>query len=47
MTELSSQFYSRGLNQAHQGPSWTRTRVIDPITNTDAKPGQPRTPRSL
>ena len=40
MTELSSQFYSRGLDQAHQGPSWTRTRVIDPLTNTDAKPGE-------
>lgn len=41
MTELSSQFYSRGLNQAHTGPSWTRVRVIDPVTNTDAKPGEP------
>ncbi len=40
MTELSSQFYSRGLNCAHKGPSWTRIRVIDPITNTDAKPGE-------
>ncbi|MGB2010724.1 MAG: long-chain fatty acid--CoA ligase [Akkermansiaceae bacterium] len=40
MTELSSQFYSRGLNHPHQGPSWTRIRVIDPTTNTDAKPGE-------
>jgi len=40
MTELSSQFYSSGLNQPHKGPSWTRIRVIDPVTNTDAKPGE-------
>ena len=40
MTELSSQFYTRGLNQAHSGPSWTRVRVIDPITNQESKPGQ-------
>ena len=40
MTELSSQFYSRGLNQAHTGPSWTRVRVIDPITNQESHPGQ-------
>ncbi len=40
MTELSSQFYSRGLDSAHNGPSWTRIRVIDPITNTDAEPGK-------
>lgn len=40
MTELSSQFYSRGLNQAHSGPSWTRVRVIDPITNQESQAGQ-------
>lgn len=40
MTELSSQFYSHGLDQPHKGPSWTRTRIIDPITNTDAKLGK-------
>jgi len=40
MTELSSQFYSPGLDRPHQGPSWTRTRIIDPLTNTDAKPGE-------
>jgi len=41
MTELSSQFYTRGLNQPHTGPAWTRIRVIDPITGLDAAPGQP------
>lgn len=40
MTELSSQFYTRGLNSPHNGPSWTRIRIIDPITNTDAEPGK-------
>lgn len=40
MTELSSQFYSKGLHGLHQGPSWTRVRVIDPVTNTDAEPGK-------
>lgn len=39
MTELSSQFYSHGLDSPHRGPSWTRVRIIDPLTNTDAKPG--------
>lgn len=41
MTELSSQFYTRGLNREHEGPSWTRVRIIDPVTDTDAKPGEP------
>ena len=41
MTELSSQFYTTGLDQPHRGPSWTRVRVIDPLTNTDSKPGEP------
>jgi len=41
MTELSSQFYTRGLNLPHTGPTWTRIRVIDPITGHDAAPGQP------
>ena len=40
MTELSSQYYSHGLDSPHTGPSWTRARVIDPVTDTDAKPGQ-------
>jgi len=41
MTELSSQFYTRGLDQPHNGPCWTRTRVIDPRTGTDAASGEP------
>jgi len=41
MTELSSQFYTRGLGHPHTGPSWTRVRVIDPLTETDALPGEP------
>lgn len=41
MTELSSQFYTRGLDHDHQGPSWTRTLVIDPITEKEALDGQP------
>ncbi|MGJ8678028.1 MAG: hypothetical protein ACSHX0_10965 [Akkermansiaceae bacterium] len=40
MTELSSQFYTHGIGNSHQGPSWTRIRVIDPITNSDAEEGQ-------
>jgi len=41
MTELSSQFYTRGLGKPHVGPRWTRIRVIDPRTETDALPGEP------
>lgn len=41
MTELSSQFYSRGLAKPHRAPPWVRTRVIDPRTGADAEPGQP------
>lgn len=41
MTELSSQFYTRGLDQPHAGPPWTRTRVIDPRTGKDAAHGEP------
>ncbi|MCP5535685.1 MAG: hypothetical protein H7A51_05545 [Akkermansiaceae bacterium] len=41
MTELSSQFYTRGLAHPHTGPSWTRVRVINPFTETDALAGEP------
>ncbi len=41
MTELSSQFYTRGLGKAHTCPPWTRIRVIDPHTQSDAESGQP------
>jgi len=41
MTELSSQFYTRGLDRPHRGPHWTRIRVINPATGTDALLGEP------
>ncbi len=39
MTELSSQFYARGLNRPHSGPPWTRALVIDPETGDEAADG--------
>jgi hypothetical protein len=41
MTELSSQFYTHGLENPHHGPRWTRIRVINPETGTEAARGQP------
>jgi hypothetical protein len=38
MTELSSQFYSRGIGRSHRGPPWTRFQIIDPETNREAAP---------
>ncbi|MCF6314014.1 MAG: hypothetical protein L3J39_16325 [Verrucomicrobiales bacterium] len=40
MTELSSQFYTAGLNQAHRAPHWTRVQVIDPTTRLAVEPGE-------
>ena len=40
MTELSSQFYSRGLGQAHDGPPWLRGLVIDPETEREVAVGE-------
>jgi Acyl-protein synthetase, LuxE len=40
MTELSSQFYSSGVDRPHVGPPWARVVVIDPTTNREALPGQ-------
>lgn len=40
MTELSSQFYSRGLANAHTGPKWLRSRVINPHTQMEVAPGE-------
>lgn len=40
MTELSSQFYSRGLGQTHRGPSWTRTMIINPETGKESAIGE-------
>jgi hypothetical protein len=40
MTELSSQFYSRGVGHSHQAPPWLRFQIIDPETNLEASPGK-------
>jgi hypothetical protein len=40
MTELSSQFYARGVGTAHEGPSWARAVVIDPETGAEVHDGQ-------
>lgn len=39
MTELSSQWYTRGLGQPHHGPGWTRALVIDPETGREVAEG--------
>ena len=41
MTELSSQFYTRGLGKPHTCPPWTRIRVINHLTQTDSQAGEP------
>jgi acyl-coenzyme A synthetase/AMP-(fatty) acid ligase len=40
MTELSSQFYTRGLGRPHEGPPWLRAVVIDPETGGEAAVGE-------
>ena len=40
MTELTSQFYSRGASGSHFGPPWLRFLVIDPETNREAPGGR-------
>lgn len=40
MTELSSQFYTSGLNRPHLAPHWTRIQIIDPETRKSVSPGQ-------
>lgn len=40
MTELSSQFYSRGLQRPHFAPPWLRFLIVDPKTNMEAAPGE-------
>lgn len=39
MTELSSQFYTRGLGQPHTAPPWLKALVIDPETGKEAAIG--------
>ena len=40
MTELSSQFYTRGLGGVHAGPPWVRAVVIDPETGGEVAVGE-------
>jgi hypothetical protein len=40
MTELSSQFYTRGLGRAHEGGPWVRAIVINPETGNEAAVGE-------
>ena len=40
MTELSSQFYSRGLGNPHCGAPWVRALVIDPETGGECTDGE-------
>lgn len=40
MTELSSQFYARGVGTSHQAPPWARALVIHPETGTEVADGE-------
>ena len=40
MTELSSQFYTRGLGQPHTAPPWLRALVISPETGAEVAEGE-------
>jgi hypothetical protein len=40
MTELSSQFYSRGVGTPHFAPPWARGLVIDPATGREVEDGE-------
>lgn len=40
MTELSSQFYSRGLGNPHVGARWVRPLVIDPESGLECADGE-------
>lgn len=40
MTELSSQFYTRGLDQPHRSPPWLRALIINPETNREVVIGE-------
>jgi hypothetical protein len=40
MTELSSQFYSRGLDNPHRGAPWVRSLVIDPESGSESPNGE-------
>jgi len=40
MTELSSQFYARGLGSPHRGAPWVRSLVIDPESGGESPDGE-------
>jgi acyl-coenzyme A synthetase/AMP-(fatty) acid ligase len=40
MTELSSQFYSRGIRNPHHGAPWVRALVIDPESGRECLEGE-------
>ncbi len=40
MTELSTPFYTRGLDCPHAGPPWARALVIDPETGREVAEGE-------
>ena len=40
MTEISSQFYSRGISNPHRGAPWVRALVIDPESGRECAEGE-------
>ena len=40
MTELSSQFYTRGIGNPHRAPHWMKIRVLNPETDQQVIPGE-------
>jgi len=40
MTELSSQFYTRGIGNPHFSPPWMKTVLINPETGAEVKKGE-------
>jgi hypothetical protein len=40
MTELSSQFYARGVGTPHLAPPWARGLVVNPATGTEVADGE-------
>lgn len=40
MTELSSQWYTRGLGQPHFGAPWARALVLDPVSGREVADGE-------
>ena len=40
MTELSSQFYARGVGTPHFAPPWARGLVVDPATGREVEDGE-------